>query len=103
MAPGGFIFPLFFEVADGGDSDAEPCVCVQVFCLRRALQADCCPYASLGRIPISFARGGCELLCLEIWFLLCLGVHSGEEEVNSGQKSFQMSLEILFEELRLAS
>ena len=32
-APGGFIFPLFFEVAGGGGCDARPCVCVEVFCL----------------------------------------------------------------------
>ena len=30
-----------------------------------------------------------------------LGVLSGEEEINSSQKSFQTNLEILFEELRL--
>ena len=39
----------------------------------------------------------CELLCLEIWFLLCLGVHSGEAEINSSQKSFEINLEILSE------
>lgn len=30
-APGGFIFPLLFEVAGGGGCDARPCVCVLKF------------------------------------------------------------------------
>ena len=45
----------------------------------------------------------CEvLLCLEIGFFLCLGVHSGGAEINSSQPKFQTNLEILCEELRLA-
>ena len=34
--------------------------------------------------------------------LLCLGVHSGEAGINSNQKSFQINLEVLSQELRLA-
>ena len=53
----------------------------------------------LDNLLVRFAP--CELLCLEIGCFLCLGVHFGETETNYSQKSFQINLEILCEQIRL--
>ena len=53
------------------------------------------PQFILDNLSVGFTP--CELLCLEIWYFLCLGVLSAEAEIHSSQKSFQTNLEILFE------